>query len=114
MTLTPWIDLLTQIRDLLGSSGGEIVATRSTVTAATANTLLVAADDNRRFASVYNDSTATLYLCLGATAASLSNFSVRVPPETLYEVPSAVSGVEMRGIWDAVDGSAIVTVGVPE
>lgn len=113
MTLTPWITLLEEIRDLLGGgSTPTVTAIRTTVTAATADTLLLAANADRTFASVYNDSTATLYLGLGTTAASLSDFSVRVPSQTLYEVPDAVSGVAIRGIWDAADGDAIVTAGV--
>lgn len=57
--------------------------------------------------TVYNDSSANLFLLLGA-GASLASFTVRLVPDAYYEVPFGYSGV-VTGIWDAAGaGAALV------
>lgn len=80
----------------------------SSVTAAAADTLLLAANTARRGATVYNDSTAALSLSLGTAAASATAFTVKVPASGYYEVPFGYSG-QIRGIWAAANGAARVT-----
>lgn len=84
-------------------------ATRTSVNDAASDTLLLAANANRRFASVHNNSTEILYLGLGTTAVTTTNFTARLTPQALYELPVGFTG-QVRGIW-AADGSgaAIMT-----
>jgi len=81
-------------------------AARSRVTAATADTLLLAANPARATLNIYNDSTAVLFLALGAGAASATSYTVQVPAGAYYE--KAFAG-EVRGIWAAANGAAQVT-----
>jgi hypothetical protein len=83
-------------------------ATRSSVTAADSDTLVLAANADRRGATIYNESTAVLYLALGEAAASATDYTVQVTASGYYEVPFGYSG-QIRGIWAAVNGAARVT-----
>jgi hypothetical protein len=83
-------------------------ATRSSVAGAAADTLILAANTARIAATVHNDSTALLYLGLGTTAASTSNFTVKMQPDAYYEVPQQFTG-QIRGIWASATGNARVT-----
>lgn len=79
------------------------------VSAAITNTSILAANANRKGASIYNNSSANLYLAFGATAATTA-FSVKVPPNNLYEFPNPpVWTGAVSGIWDAANGNAQVT-----
>lgn len=83
-------------------------STRSSVSGAASDTLLLSSNSSRDGAMIYNDSSATLYLGLGTTAASTTNFTVKMAPETYYEVPYHFTG-EIRGIWSSATGAARVT-----
>jgi hypothetical protein len=78
------------------------------VASAIASTTILAANVNRKGASFFNDSTATLYLRNSAGAASSANFSVKVPPDSYFEMPFGYTGIVV-GIWSAVNGSVKVT-----
>lgn len=81
----------------------------TSVAAAVASTSLLASNTSRRGATFYNDSaSASLYIKLGATA-SLTSFTVLVPPSGYYEVPSPVYTGAIDGIWDAAVGDARIT-----
>jgi hypothetical protein len=82
-------------------------ATVSSVAAAIASTLLLAANAVRKGAMVYNDSAAEMYLKMG-TGASATSFSVDMLPGSYYEVPYGYTGV-LHGIWALATGSARVT-----
>lgn len=82
--------------------------TPSPVAAAVADTLLLAANTNRRFASVFNDSAALLYLQLSSTAASPTSYWAQVPPLTLAVCPREYTG-QIRGYWTSANGNARVT-----
>ncbi len=69
---------------------------------------LLASNANRRGASVFNDSTAYLYLKLGSTA-STSSFTVRIDPYGYYEIPQPVYTGAIDGIWASATGSARIT-----
>jgi hypothetical protein len=77
------------------------------VAGATGSTVLLAANGARLGATFYNDSTANLYLKLGATASTTS-FSARILPGGYYELPFSYTG-EVDGVWDAAAGAARVT-----
>lgn len=93
------------------------MATGTTVTSvnssATSVTLL-AANPRRTAASIYNDSSAVLYLKLGATA-STSSYSIQIAAGGYYELPAtnrAISGVYagvVDGIWASAIGAARIT-----
>ncbi|HEU5316764.1 MAG TPA: hypothetical protein VFX49_11680 [Chloroflexota bacterium] len=112
-----WVFDGTIWRPMLGTSAGAIstatapaaTGTRSDVADANADTLILAANAARRGATVYNDSTATLYLLVAAGAASATNFTVRLTSQAYFEVPFGYTGA-IRGFWDAdTAGSARVT-----
>ncbi len=81
-------------------------AITSVAGSATSVTLL-ALNTARRGATIYNDSTALLYLKLGATA-STSSFTVKIVADGYYEVPFGYSGV-IDGIWASATGNARIT-----
>lgn len=104
--------------------GGSVVATVSgtitssetrpttgattTVAGSASSVTLLASNANRRGASIYNDSTADLYIKLGATA-STSSFIERLGQDERYELPfPAYTGV-IDGIWGSATGNARIT-----
>ena len=82
-------------------------ATVASVAAAVADTTLLAANASRMGASVFNASTAILYLNLG-TGASAASYTVRMTPNAYYEIPFGYSG-QINGYWAAANGAALVT-----
>lgn len=84
--------------------------TNTSVADNAASTTILASNTARLGATVYNDSSATLYLLLGATAASTTNYTCRVASMGYYEVPFGYTG-QLTGIWatDPGDGAARVT-----
>lgn len=85
--------------------------TLSSVSGTTSNsTTLLAANTARLGASVFNDSTALLYLSLAATCTSTSH-TVQVPAGGFYELPEGgamYTGV-ITGVWASATGAARVT-----
>lgn len=72
------------------------------------STTILASNANRLGATVYNDSTAVLYLKLGATASTTS-FTVAMAAASYYEVPFGYTGV-IDGIWASdASGAARIT-----
>lgn len=59
--------------------------------------------------TVYNDSTATLYLLFG-TGATTSNYTVQIGPGGYFEFPSTPMYLgEADGVWSSATGSARTT-----
>jgi hypothetical protein len=56
---------------------------------------------------VVNDSSATLYICLSFTAASLTNYTYKVAPGATQVIENY--GGATSGIWDAANGFARCT-----
>ncbi|MEQ1651984.1 MAG: DUF1859 domain-containing protein, partial [Hyphomicrobium sp.] len=83
-------------------------STRTSVAGAAADTAILAANANRKGGTVFNDSTATLYLALGAAAASATDFTAELLPRAYYELPANYTGA-VRGIWTAAAGNARVS-----
>ena len=97
----------------LAHSDGTIIglsstATQTSVAGATSSTSLLASNAARLGATVYNDSTAILYLLLGSGTASTSAYSVQLGPGAYYEVPFGYRGA-IKAIWSAANGAAKVT-----
>ncbi|BAS54928.1 hypothetical protein NIES2135_58070 [Leptolyngbya boryana NIES-2135] len=78
----------------------------SAVTASTTSVQLLAANANRKSASILNNGTGILYVELGATA-STSAFTISLNNGDLYELPIAYTG-NIAGIWSATGGNALV------
>ena len=102
--------------EIAGSSKGDPFSTKemrasvSTVTsvaAAVADTLLLAANPNRLGATVVNDGTSILYLKFGS-GASATSYTVRMTSYAYYEVPFGYTG-RINGYWAAANGNARVT-----
>lgn len=83
--------------------------TQSTVADTASSTTLLASNANRLGATIANDSSAVLYVKLGATASATS-YTARVVQYGLYELPYGYTGV-VDGIWatDPGDGAARIT-----
>ena len=88
------------------------------VAAAVGDTVLLAANKNRKIATVFNDSSAILYLKFGS-GASTTSFTVRLAAYSYYEVPVGMSAMingtarpyngQINGYWAAATGNARVT-----
>lgn len=82
-------------------------ATLSNVASSASSVTLLALNAQRRGATIYNDSSAILYVKLGATASATS-YTVKMYQDDYFEVPAAYTGV-IDGIWAAATGSARIT-----
>lgn len=83
-------------------------ATLANVASSASNTTLFAASGSVNGRTIFNDSTATLYVKLGATASATS-YTVQMAPGSYYEFPQPVYGGQVDGIWSAANGNARVT-----
>lgn len=81
--------------------------TQTTVASSATNVTLLAANAARLGATIYNDSTALLYVRLQATATT-SNFTVKMQGDDYYEVPAGYTGI-IDGIWASATGNARIT-----
>lgn len=77
----------------------------TTVGSSNTNVVLLKANPARRGATVFNDSTAILYLLLADAAASTSKYTVQMVAGSYYEVPYNYAG-PINGIWASVNGNA--------
>ena len=82
-------------------------STNARVASLATTATLLAANANRNGATIYNESTATLYLKLGATASNVS-YTIQIAAGGYYEVPAYYSGI-IDGIWATAQGAAQVT-----
>lgn len=97
-----------------GDRSGRFVTTQKASTTSVASVAgsatsvtLIASNTGRLGATIYNDSTAILYLKLGATA-STSSFTAKLFQDGYYEVPFGYTGV-IDGIWASATGNARTT-----
>lgn len=93
-----------------GGGGGGTSNPNAAVTVITADTTsqqVVALNALRKGLTIFNDSTASLYLKFGTTASS-SSYTVKMAAGSYYEVPFYYTG-RIDGIWSAVNGDAKVT-----
>lgn len=103
---------------LVGSDGSLLVETSTTGRPSTGTTTsvassatpvtILAANAGRFGASVYNESTAILYLLLGAGTASATVYTVQLTSGQFYEVPYGFTGI-LTGLWATANGNARVT-----
>lgn len=83
-------------------------ATVANVASSASNTQLFAAASIVHGRTVYNDSTAVLYLKYG-TGASSTSYTVQLVAGAYYEFPQPVYAGEVDGIWASANGNARVT-----
>jgi hypothetical protein len=81
-------------------------AAPTTVAAVTASAVILAANPDRKGASIRNNSTGTLSLEFGATAVA-ATAAIKLAAGALYEVPYDYVGV-ISGIWTNTNGNALV------
>lgn len=81
--------------------------TQTSVAGSASSVSLLAASNARKGATIYNDSTALLYVKLGTTASTTS-FTVKLQPDSYYEVPFGYVGA-IDGIWASATGNALIT-----
>lgn len=102
------VDVLTMPTTTVRSAGttGAQTSVASTVTT---NTTLIAADANRFALTIYNESTATLFLLMGAGTESATVYTIQIPPGGYYEAPAGTATLRASGHWSAANGSARIT-----
>lgn len=83
-------------------------AVTSVAVTANANTTLLATNSNRVFAALFNNTTKTLYVKLGATA-STSSFTVQLFAASYWEVPNDYTGQIDAFSPTGASGSVLVT-----
>jgi hypothetical protein len=81
--------------------------TQSSVAGSASSVSLLASNANRLGATVYNDSTAVLYVKLGTTASTTS-YTTQISANEYYEVPFQYTGA-IDGLWTSATGSARIT-----
>jgi len=79
----------------------------TSVSGSASSVQLLAANTTRKGGTLYNDSTAILYLKLGTTASTTS-FTVRILSNGYYELPISYTG-RIDGIWASATGAARIT-----
>jgi hypothetical protein len=89
---------------LVESTSG--TSTPTTVASSVTSVTILASNSNRKGATIWNDSTANLFIELGATATQAA-FTAKLSAGGYYEVPFRYSGV-ISGIWSAANGNALV------
>jgi hypothetical protein len=83
-------------------------ATLTNVASSTSSVTLFAATGHTKGRTIYNDSTAVLYVKYGATASTTS-YTVQLPAGAYYEFPQPVYCGVVDGIWASANGAARVT-----
>lgn len=86
-----------------GSTG-----TITSVASSASSVTILAANNSRASAQVYNESTQILYLALSNVTASATVYTVQMAANTYYEVPQNYTGI-IKGIWASANGNARVT-----
>ena len=79
----------------------------TSIDSVTSVTQILPANYDRRGFSIYNESTAILYIKFGPDASS-SDYTVPLVASAFYEAPYTYSGI-VTGVWASVNGSAKVT-----
>lgn len=82
--------------------------TKSNVSGSASSVTILAANTSRKRWSVYNDSSAILYLDTTGGTASTTSYSVQVAPGWLYEGPAPINTGLITGIWSSATGTARV------
>ena len=82
------------------------IASATSINSTTTSTSLLSSNPKRKGATILNDSTSSLFVELGTTA-SLTAYAVKINSDGYYEIPFNYVG-EISGIWDTVNGRALI------
>jgi len=85
--------------------------TPSSVASSATSVMLISANTNRRSLTIYNNSTAILYVCFGETATQ-AGAKVPISAGGFYEMPFPVYVGVISGIWESANGNASIYEGV--
>lgn len=84
-------------------------ATLTNVVSSASSVTLFAANANAKGRTIFNDSTATLYVKFGTTA-SVTSYTVQMLTNTYFTFPdNVIYGGRVDGIWAAANGNARLT-----
>lgn len=84
-------------------------ATLTNVASSTSSVTLFGSGVLRKGGSIYNDSTAVLYVAFHTGAASTTNYTVQIAAGGFFELPLPVCQDQINGIWASANGFARVT-----
>lgn len=90
------------------STAGPTAATLANVASSATNVTIFSGDNTVRARTLFNDSTAVLYLKFGATASTTS-YTTQVAAGALFEFPQPTYTGQVDGIWASANGSARTT-----
>lgn len=102
------IRALTCATDSIRICGETATALVTRVNASITAVVLSAANPTRKTAILWNDSTSTVNIKFGS-AASMTDFTWRIGPQSGYELPAPVYVGIISGIWDAANGAMQIT-----
>lgn len=80
-------------------------ATLANVASSATNVTLFAADGTASARTIFNDSTAVLYVKFGTTASTTS-YTVQIAASGYYEFPQPLYAGQVDGIWASANGNA--------
>ena len=83
-------------------------ATTANVASSGSSVTLFAAESTVNARTIFNDSTAVLYVKFGTTA-SASSYTVQMAAGAYYEFPQPVYAGRVDGIWASANGNARLT-----
>jgi hypothetical protein len=109
---TPSVDVITVQGATTGTpiptkAARSSTATHTNVGGSASSVTVLASNANRLGASVFNDSTAILYLDTTGGTASATNYTVQIGASAYFEMPFGYTGA-ITGIWASATGSARV------
>lgn len=81
--------------------------THMRVTAATSPTVILSGSAQRVHASIFNHSSASLYIRFDDNNASVNDFDVKLSSGSYFELPKPVYQGIVRGVWDGANGFAM-------
>jgi hypothetical protein len=81
-------------------------STPTSVAANITSVMILAANSNRKGATIWNNGTANLFIEFGATATA-SAFVAKISAGGYFELPFCYTGI-ISGIWDVANGNALV------
>jgi hypothetical protein len=84
-------------------------ATLANVASSGSSTTIFAANAQAKGRTIWNDSTAVLYLAFDGSVASTSNYTVQLAAGAYYEFPQPLAGGKITGIWASANGNARTT-----
>ena len=83
-------------------------ATLTNVASSATSVTLLPANSARKKVTIWNNSTAILYVSFSSAASSTTACSVKLIADQFYEVPSDYTGA-ITGIWASANGAARIS-----